>query len=44
MKDILGWSCEEGCNCQEEGHMHHDDPRLLEERENKTWWQSIFGK
>ena len=24
MKDILGWSCVEGCTCIQEGHVHYD--------------------
>ena len=22
MRDLLGWDCEEGCDCVEKGHVH----------------------
>ena len=24
MKDMLGWTCEEGCDCLENNHVHYD--------------------
>ena len=24
MKDQLGWDCYEGCDCVEQGHIHHN--------------------
>jgi len=25
MKDQLAWDCYEGCDCVEQGHIHHSD-------------------
>lgn len=41
MRDILGWSCEDGCQCEKEGHIHFDDPRLRP-KPKTNWWNRIF--
>lgn len=29
MKDVLGWDCEEGCTCVEDGHIHYNQVPTL---------------
>lgn len=29
MKDILTWDCYDGCDCQEQGHVHYANSNKL---------------
>ena len=40
---ILKWSCEEGCDCKEKGHIHYDDPRF-DDTDKKEWWKDLLKR
>jgi len=46
MKDVLTWSCSDNCNCENEGHIHYDDPRFANKTKvkPKSWFSLLFKR
>ena len=42
MKDILGWDCFDGCTCEQDGNIHHNQVRPQKPKE--SWWSNLFNK